>query len=372
MGVNTIQIPRSQLDIQVLRGPEAFLQCADELDALFLALYGDQYPYLSRKAFAGIGAESSAVSMRYKDRIVGFTAFIHDSLDHRVEIGRLMRHPGYHFEMCGAIADPGTKLFEEYRADPEMLLHGTTRVWIASYYLESLNFTMAGSLVYPAWANSQWGDGLANPFLGLYLFCKPIRAKNTAGLPQWVCDLFPSWCAVFSQHRFSESVPEVRLELSFEALPPEPGTSESSGGDLAWVPCLPNDAILSAVRGLLETGYTLMAFLPSWKRIQRNGIRHYISYLVLERCHETFTSFPESFALTPVHYDFVNTYQCGPEGTHLLYRRSILELFRRNHIPIGRKIAVWLYKHFAYFKIYNLLYEEHDPNQSVSHLFPED
>jgi len=231
---------------------------------------------------------------------------------------------------------------------------------------------MAGSLVYPAWANSQWGEGLANPFLGLYLFCKPIRAKNTARLPQWVWDLFPSWGEVFSRHRFPESVPEVQLDLSFETLPPKPGTSESSGGDLAWVPCLPNDAILSAVRGLLETGYTLMAFLPSWKRIQRNGIRHYISYLVLERCHETFTSFPESFALTPVHYDFVNTYQCGPEGTHLLYRRSILELFRRNHIPIGRKIAVWLYKHFAYFKIYNLLYEEHDPNQSVSHLFPED
>lgn len=261
-----VRIPSSELDIEVLESPDSFMACADDVDTLFFRVHGHGYPYSSKRSFSSIGPDSKAICIRHGGRLVGFVGFIQDRDDNRTEIGRVVRHPDYYFEMS-AIGEVYTRIVEDLRADPELLLYATTRIWITSYYLEIYDFEILGSYIYPVWVTSAWNDRLVNPFFGMYLLPKPQRFRKTAGLPPWVTELFPSWSEVFGRYRFEERAAEADLSPSVEAFPPEPGTDRGSDASLAHVPCVQGESIERTARSLVRDGYVLMAFLPAWNRV---------------------------------------------------------------------------------------------------------
>ena len=365
-----IRLVNSQMEVVELQGRDEFLACADDLDPLYLSLYGESYPHLARDEFKTVGPNSRGVAVYHDGLLVAFCAYVHEEQDCRIEVGRMLRHPNYRFDMM-VVAEPLTRYMVELSVVEDVLFYATTRIWVTSYYMELIDFDISGSLVYPVWSTSTWGgDELIYPFLGIYIHCPEIRAARTAAIPQWVQRTFHDWAPVFNRYEYSPQTFVEPIELDITEFPHKPDTNGMCPGEVAWVPCVDNDQVAQRVEELVQRGHVLMAFLPGWKRVKSGNGVTYVSYLVLEQSSNDFASFPDHFGLSQGHFDFTCAYHRNTEGQHCFYRQSLKRLFYPKQLPLTRRLLLRIYARFNRTRVYNLLCEEHDTEQAVAHIFP--
>lgn len=362
----TVKLETSALRVEVVDDLDRFMEYSEAVDALFIVMYGRDYPYMSEKVFDSIGPDSRAICIWYNDLLVGYLGFIQDKYDNKMDFGRLVKHPEYVYSLT-VMGDELNMVLNEIHKDHSRLFYGTTRLWISSFYLEMYTFQITGSMVHPLFLPCPWGE-MGYHYFGMYVLPKEQRLAHTMKLPPWVTEFVPSWQPVFEGYDFGAPLSELALEPSYEDFGPEKGRT-SIDGRMAFIPCVQDDRLIERVRAMLEDGWVCMSFLPAWKRANKEDNERYVNFLLFQKREVTFRRYPTEFPLSPIHYEFTRKYHCDESMIHLFYGKSFHELFGERNMEVSRRMLLWFYQHFCEAKVYNLFYETHDITESAEHIF---
>jgi len=365
-----IRLKNSDLTVEYLDTIDAFRKTAEHVDKLFILVYGENYPYLFSESLEKIGPDSRGIVVWYGNNLVGYSGFIQDNTDNHTEFGRLIKNPLYDYDLT-VMGNEYNRAIQEIQKDPSKIFYGTTRLWITSNYLELTGFKITGSMIYPTHLSSTWNNGMCYPYLGLYFLPNDLRVKKTIKIPQRIRALFPKWDMVFDTFPFEQPALDLPVGPIIEDLPPEPTPEKRSaiGGKIAYLPCIPNEAIENKMLSMIEDGYALMGLFPSWKKIDMSGDTVYVSMLLFQKCGDAICNYPANFALSNAHYLFTKQFHCDENDQHCFYGKPFGELFRRREMNLWRKGLINFYQRFWKVKVYNLYDEPFTVNQAASRIF---
>ncbi|MFW9991451.1 MAG: hypothetical protein ACFFD4_05285 [Candidatus Odinarchaeota archaeon] len=306
---------------------------ADEYDQLSKAVYGKNYTFSSAQAFHSLGKKTSVVCACMKGKLVAIMMFVHEEENDTMELGRFMKHPDTPFHAITMMPEM-REVFAGLLEDPYLLIFGRSRLWVTSEILEYAGLQITGSWITPFSVTSQWGKGKAHHYIGLYFLPQAGRIQKTMAITTSLSKLLPKWRPIFQQHSFGiepfEGLMDRLEDIEEGKFIHRIDNDIIHQGEYANIPCLPDKEIIEKIEHLLREGYVCMGMYPSWKKIQLDGKLDevYINYLVLEKKLSGFTSYPISFPLSELHYQFTKEYLCDDNQNHLYYGFPMDKLFR--------------------------------------------